>query len=84
MSCQCPPKTLQLLSRDDDASQQIQSSLGISNVDLIAMVVSDSGLANSEPKWWNASPFGCFLIGLQPRGGWQVCRNQPCARRAFL
>lgn len=55
-----------------DASAEIQSSLGVSGVDLIAMVVSDSGLANAEPKWWNASPIGCMLIGLQPRGGWQV------------
>lgn len=39
------------------------------------MVVSDSGLASTEPQWWNASPLGCFLIGLQPRGGWQVMQR---------
>ena len=44
-------------------------------VDLIAMVVSDSGLASAEPEWWNASPLGCFLIGLQPRGGWQIMQR---------
>ncbi|KAK3385622.1 hypothetical protein B0H63DRAFT_494532 [Podospora didyma] len=49
--------------------------LGLSGVDLIAMVVSDSGLANCEPKWWNASPTGCMLIGLQPRGGWQIIQR---------
>ncbi|KAK4111015.1 hypothetical protein N656DRAFT_676678, partial [Canariomyces notabilis] len=49
-----------------------QSSLGLSGVDLIAMVVSDSGLANCQPQWWNGSPTGCMLIGLQPRGGWQA------------
>ncbi|KEY63904.1 hypothetical protein S7711_11583 [Stachybotrys chartarum IBT 7711] len=62
----------------DESSQgedDIQSSLGLSNVDLLAMVLSDSGLANAEPQWWNASPLGCFLIGLQPRGGWQVSSN---------
>ncbi|GAB1319689.1 hypothetical protein MFIFM68171_09899 [Madurella fahalii] len=53
----------------------VQSSLGLSGVDLIAMVVSDSGLANCEPKWWNASPTGCMLIGLQPRGGWQILQR---------
>lgn len=55
-----------------ETAPDVQSSLGLSGVDLIAMVVSDSGLANCEPKWWNASPTGCMLIGLQPRGGWQV------------
>lgn len=39
------------------------------------MVVSDSGIAYAELRWWNASPFGCFLIGLQPRGGWQVMQR---------
>ncbi len=71
MACECLQQIVS--KRDDDASQEIQSSLGISGVDLIAMVVSDAGLANEEPKWWNASPFGCVLIGMQPRGGWQVC-----------
>jgi hypothetical protein len=44
-------------------------------VDLIAMIVSDAGLAHGEPHWGNASPFGCILIGLQPRGGWQVIQR---------
>ena len=53
----------------------IESTLGLSGVDLIAMLVSDSGLASCEPKWWNASPNGCMLIGLQPRGGWQIVQR---------
>jgi hypothetical protein len=60
------------LGRREEEKEDLQSSLGLSSVDLMAMVLSDSGLANAEPKWWNASPMGCFLIGLQPRGGWQV------------
>lgn len=39
------------------------------------MVVSDAGLASTEPQWWNASPLGCILLGLQPRGGWQVMQR---------
>ncbi len=39
------------------------------------MVVSDAGLASTEPQWWNASPLGCVLLGLQPRGGWQVMQR---------
>jgi hypothetical protein len=49
--------------------------LTTAGVDLIAMVVSDSGLASAEPQWWNASALGCFLIGLQPRGGWQIMQR---------
>lgn len=56
-----------------EKAPDVQSSLGLSGVDLIAMVVSDSGLASCEPKWWNGAPLGCILIGLQPRGGWQAC-----------
>jgi hypothetical protein len=44
-------------------------------VDLIAMIVSDSGLASTEPQWWNCSTKGCVYIGLQPRGGWQVMQR---------
>ena len=47
----------------------------MASVDLIAMVVSDAGLASTEPKWWNASPMGCMLLGAQPRGGWQVLQR---------
>lgn len=57
------------------ATSDIQSTLGLSGVDLIAMLVSDSGLASCEPKWWNASPNGCMLIALQPRGGWQIVQR---------
>ncbi|KAG9254534.1 uncharacterized protein F5Z01DRAFT_622150 [Emericellopsis atlantica] len=57
------------------APESLRSSLGLSNIDLLAMVLSDSGLANAEPQWWNASPWGCFLIGLQPRGGWQIMQR---------
>lgn len=39
------------------------------------MVVSDSGLADNEPTWCNGSPWACVLIGLQPRGGWQVLQR---------
>ena len=44
----------------------------LAGVDLIAMVVSDSGLSSIVPQWWNSSPRGCALIGCQPRGGWQI------------
>lgn len=47
----------------------------VASVDLIAMLVSDAGLASTEPQWWNASPIGCVLLGLQPRGGWQVMQR---------
>lgn len=47
----------------------------IAGIDLVAMLVSDSGLASTEPVWWNTSPMGCFLLGLQPRGGWQVMQR---------
>jgi len=57
------------------ATPDLQSTLGLSGVDLIAMLVSDSGLASCEPKWWNASPNGCMLLGLQPRGGWQIVQR---------
>jgi hypothetical protein len=39
------------------------------------MVVSDAGLASINPEWWNCSPLGCMLIGLQPRGGWQIMQR---------
>ncbi|RPA75854.1 hypothetical protein BJ508DRAFT_14988 [Ascobolus immersus RN42] len=48
---------------------------GSSGIGIIAMVVSDAGLASTHPEWWNASPLGCILIGLQPRGGWQVLQR---------
>jgi hypothetical protein len=41
----------------------------------MAMVVSDAGLASTEPEWWNGSPMGCMLIAIQPRGGWQVMQR---------
>lgn len=52
-----------------------QGGLNVASVDLIAMVVSDAGLASTSPEWWNCSPFGCILIGLQPRGGWQIIQR---------
>ena len=39
------------------------------------MLVSDSGLASNDPQWWNCSVKGCILIGLQPRGGWQIMQR---------
>jgi hypothetical protein len=63
------------LGRREEGMEDLQSSLGLSSVDLMAMVLSDSGLANAQPQWWNASPLGCFLIGLQPRGGWQIMQR---------
>lgn len=47
----------------------------MASVDLMAMVVSDAGLASTEPEWWNGSPLGCMLIAVQPRGGWQVMQR---------
>ncbi|CCX30344.1 hypothetical protein FPQ18DRAFT_398856 [Pyronema domesticum] len=52
-----------------------QGGMSVAGVGVIAMVVSDSGLASTEPQWWNASPLGCILIGLQPRGGWQILQR---------
>jgi hypothetical protein len=49
--------------------------LSATSVDLVAMVVSDSGLASADPEWWNSSIFGCVLMGLQPRGGWQIMQR---------
>lgn len=39
------------------------------------MLVSDAGLSAIKPQWWNASPLGCILIGLQPRDGWQIMQR---------
>jgi hypothetical protein len=55
--------------------ESLQGGLTPTGLDLIAMIVSDAGLASSEPQWWNASVPGCILIGLQPRGGWQVMQR---------
>ncbi|PPQ69952.1 hypothetical protein CVT26_013288 [Gymnopilus dilepis] len=52
-----------------------QGGLTPTGVDLIAMIVSDSGLASTQPQWWNSSIKGCVFIGLQPRGGWQVMQR---------
>ncbi|KDR77899.1 hypothetical protein GALMADRAFT_1293165 [Galerina marginata CBS 339.88] len=52
-----------------------QGGLTPGGVDLIAMIVSDSGLASTQPQWWNSSIKGCVFIGLQPRGGWQVMQR---------
>ena len=57
------------------ASPAWHGTLGPAGVDLIAMLVSDSGLASNDPQWWNCSVNACILIGLQPRGGWQVMQR---------
>ena len=49
--------------------------LSSTSVGLVAMLVSDSGLASANPEWWNSSILGCVLIGLQPRGGWQIMQR---------
>jgi hypothetical protein len=51
------------------------SGFDLIGISLIAMVLSDAGLTSTEPTWCNASPLGCFLIGLQPRGGWQILQR---------
>jgi hypothetical protein len=51
------------------------SGFDLTGLSLVAMVVSDAGLTSTEPTWWNASPLGCFLISLQPRGGWQILQR---------
>ena len=51
------------------------NTFNVGSVDLIAMVVSDAGLASTEPVWCNASALGCILLGSQPRGGWQVMQR---------
>ncbi|KAF3934466.1 hypothetical protein ABW19_dt0202116 [Dactylella cylindrospora] len=56
-------------------SPEWTESLNVNSVQLIAMLVSDAGLAGDEPEWWNASPLGCLLIGIQPRGGWQILQR---------
>ncbi|KAF3904467.1 hypothetical protein AA313_de0200421 [Arthrobotrys entomopaga] len=53
-------------------SPQWTDSLNANSVQLIAMLVSDAGIAAEQPQWWNAAPLGCLLIGIQPRGGWQI------------
>ena len=58
-----------------DGSQKWSGTPNFVTVDLIAMIVSDAGLARGEPHWGNASPLGCILIGFQPRGGWQIIQR---------
>lgn len=60
---------------DQNHQPAVSGGFNVTSVDLIAMVVSDAGLASTEPQWWNASPLGCILLGLQPRGGWQVMQR---------
>lgn len=61
--------------RIDIPKPAMQGSFAPASVDLIAMLVSDSGLASNDPQWWNSSVKGCILIGLQPRGGWQIMQR---------
>ena len=58
-----------------DGTQKWSGTPNFVTVDLIAMIVSDAGLAKGEPHWGNASPLGCILIGFQPRGGWQIIQR---------
>lgn len=58
-----------------DGAALWHGNLSVTSVDLLAMIVSDAGLSSADPEWCNASPRGCFLIGLQPRGGWQVMQR---------
>lgn len=67
--------TTPLVPAGNNNSGAWKGGVSVSSVDLIAMIVSDAGLQNAEPQWWNASPLGCVLIGLQPRGGWQVLQR---------
>jgi hypothetical protein len=62
---------LVLVAADDTSASQIsdfQLLHIISLFSILAIFASDPGLASSHPKWWNASPNGCVLIGLHPRG----------------
>ncbi|EWC43653.1 hypothetical protein DRE_01540 [Drechslerella stenobrocha 248] len=56
-------------------SPEWTESLNANSVQLIAMLVSDAGIAADQPQWWNGSPLGCLLIGVQPRGGWQILQR---------
>lgn len=64
-----------LLPRNTNEHGSWQGGLTLAGIDLVAMIVSDSGLSSIVPQWWNASPRGCILIGSQPRGGWQVIQR---------
>src|SRR5947199_1851274 len=67
--------TIDPLSQAAIGSPAWAGGLTVSSVDLIAMIVSDTGLSAAEPQWWNASPLGCLLIAAQPRGGWQILQR---------
>ncbi|KAK6519948.1 hypothetical protein TWF506_000242 [Arthrobotrys conoides] len=56
-------------------SPQWTESLNANSVQLVAMLVSDAGIAADQPQWWNSAPLGCLLIGIQPRGGWQIMQR---------
>jgi hypothetical protein len=58
-----------------DSNGRVWSGPFSTSVNFIAMVVSDAGLASADPEWWNSSILGCILIGLQPRGCWQVMQR---------
>ncbi|KAK6340072.1 hypothetical protein TWF730_001845 [Orbilia blumenaviensis] len=59
----------------DTDSPQWTESLNANSVQLVAMLVSDAGIAADQPQWWNSAPLGCLLIGIQPRGGWQIMQR---------
>ncbi|RVD87084.1 uncharacterized protein DFL_005331 [Arthrobotrys flagrans] len=60
--------------RDTDSPQWTES-LNANSVQLLAMLVSDAGIAADQPQWWNSAPLGCLLIGIQPRGSWQIMQR---------
>jgi hypothetical protein len=68
---------IQVCSAETELNAGFQIASGVQGIglDLIALIVSDAGIASEKPEWWNASPRGCILLGLQPRGGWQVMQR---------
>ena len=50
-----------------DTAVQFSNSVRGIGLDLIDLIVSDTGLASTSPTWWNGSPRGCLLLGLQPQ-----------------
>ncbi|KAK6522970.1 hypothetical protein TWF281_002397 [Arthrobotrys megalospora] len=63
-----------ILDGNPDTPQWTES-LNANSVQLVAMLVSDAGIAADQPQWWNSAPLGCLLIGIQPRGGWQIMQR---------
>jgi hypothetical protein len=58
---------------DHESVEKFAAGIPIgSYICIFAMLLSDAGLSSAEPKWFNASPRACVLIGMQPRGARQV------------